>query len=495
MIFKNIINNNEHILPNRESMNYKDKLKKLLEMGFDGNESMTALKTESNNFEKARQILSESKTKFETKLEYDKTRERAKAYDTLKSFIVGNFDKNIGETFNDSNPDYEKISQAISQDSPVDTYSDDYTFRDFDSNKIEPINSNNFKTNNISNRVTFNKCNVPSYSGDSIVESITKGGIIMNPANAYTIGGGTLNGKPHKAMEENLCRQSDLFTSLMLFQKAHEPYLTTADICLVSNNYFKYLKSDNVNDGYKFGKLKDKHNALVLSIASPDMKHIKDHSHNKNIYFNIMIKYWMLALYATKEYYQIEGIKGIEGTPSTPKLIAVMPGDFIKYHALGRPRDSLTIIAAKALRIALNVIPGVDVCFARQTRETMICETVLKSSSLNIQGLYFYMMNISALGSPSSRLTDCNNEDTVYRFIKAQLFGVSNSPPGCTFEEAFNELETQGKKTLHYIWYVMPQINGLGTSSINQFYSIKNHYDVKAYMRNDFLRNNYFTLY
>ena len=106
----------------------------------------------------------------------------------------------------------------------------------------------------------------------------------MNPANSHHVGGGALNGDTHKAMEENLCRQSDLLTSLMLFKEKQDEeqgtnvqfYLKTSETCLVSKNTFKYLKSDKESDDYKFGELKVPHETYVLSIASPDMKNISD---------------------------------------------------------------------------------------------------------------------------------------------------------------------------------------------------------------------------
>jgi uncharacterized protein (DUF1810 family) len=48
------------------------------------------------------------------------------------------------------------------------------------------------------------------------------------------------------------------------------------------------------------------------------------------------------------------------------------------------------------------------------------------------------------------------------RFIDAQI---------STYESALNEIQ-KGKKSSHWMWYIFPQIQGLGSSSITQKYSI-----------------------
>ena len=57
------------------------------------------------------------------------------------------------------------------------------------------------------------------------------------------------------------------------------------------------------------------------------------------------------------------------------------------------------------------------------------------------------------------------------RFVKAQK---------STYERALEELR-QGKKRSHWIWYVFPQIDGLGKTSTAVKYSIKSLEEAKAY--------------
>ena len=63
------------------------------------------------------------------------------------------------------------------------------------------------------------------------------------------------------------------------------------------------------------------------------------------------------------------------------------------------------------------------------------------------------------------------------RFIEAQE---------TTYERAMLEL-ARGRKDSHWIWYVFPQINGLGNSETTKFYSIKSLEEGRAYLKHPIL--------
>ena len=69
-----------------------------------------------------------------------------------------------------------------------------------------------------------------------------------------------------------------------------------------------------------------------------------------------------------------------------------------------------------------------------------------------------------------------NNLD---RFIKAQERD---------YFKALNEIK-KGKKTTHWIWYIFPQLDGLGYSSTAKYYGIKGENEAIEYIENDYLRN------
>ena len=67
----------------------------------------------------------------------------------------------------------------------------------------------------------------------------------------------------------------------------------------------------------------------------------------------------------------------------------------------------------------------------------------------------------------------CNLE----RFINAQ----ENS-----YQIALGEIRN-GQKRSHWMWFIFPQIDGLGTSSISKEYSIKNQQEAQNYLNHNIL--------
>ena len=63
------------------------------------------------------------------------------------------------------------------------------------------------------------------------------------------------------------------------------------------------------------------------------------------------------------------------------------------------------------------------------------------------------------------------------RFIDAQ-----NDNYATALEEIKN-----GRKKSHWIWYIFPQIDGLGMSTISKMYSIKDIEEARAYVNNELL--------
>ncbi len=70
------------------------------------------------------------------------------------------------------------------------------------------------------------------------------------------------------------------------------------------------------------------------------------------------------------------------------------------------------------------------------------------------------------------------------RYINAQIHN---------FDLAYKELKN-GKKVSHYMWYMFPQLKGLGRSYYSEYYGIISIDEAKEYYQNEFLRNNMNTL-
>ena len=53
---------------------------------------------------------------------------------------------------------------------------------------------------------------------------------------------------------------------------------------------------------------------------------------------------------------------------------------------------------------------------------------------------------------------------------------------------------SQGLKQSHWMWFVFPQLKGLGSSYNANYYGLANAEETKKYWENDYLRNNYLEL-
>ena len=58
------------------------------------------------------------------------------------------------------------------------------------------------------------------------------------------------------------------------------------------------------------------------------------------------------------------------------------------------------------------------------------------------------------------------------RFVKAQTN---------TYEVAMREIKN-GRKRTHWMWFIFPQLRGLGMSSISRYYGLENFDEAKAYL-------------
>lgn len=56
------------------------------------------------------------------------------------------------------------------------------------------------------------------------------------------------------------------------------------------------------------------------------------------------------------------------------------------------------------------------------------------------------------------------------------------------YETALAEIRA-GQKQSHWMWYIFPQLEGLGFSEISQYYGIKGIEEARAYLADDFLRS------
>jgi uncharacterized protein (DUF1810 family) len=69
-----------------------------------------------------------------------------------------------------------------------------------------------------------------------------------------------------------------------------------------------------------------------------------------------------------------------------------------------------------------------------------------------------------------------------------ERFRIAQERPGSGFAQALAELETTGKRG-HWIWYVLPQLAGLGASPTAREFEIRDAEEAAAYLRDSMLRS------
>ena len=73
-----------------------------------------------------------------------------------------------------------------------------------------------------------------------------------------------------------------------------------------------------------------------------------------------------------------------------------------------------------------------------------------------------------------------DNSNDITRFLDAQDSGWNG------YDEALREIKA-GLKTGHWIWYIFPQLRGLGHSRMSHYYGITNRQEAEAYLNHPVL--------
>jgi uncharacterized protein (DUF1810 family) len=87
----------------------------------------------------------------------------------------------------------------------------------------------------------------------------------------------------------------------------------------------------------------------------------------------------------------------------------------------------------------------------------------------------------------NSNLQHEARQRNLLRFVHAQDRGGIYDDTG-TYAEALQEVKA-GHKRGHWMWYVLPQMNGLGHSEIANFYGIDGREEAYAYIAHPVLRD------
>jgi uncharacterized protein (DUF1810 family) len=79
------------------------------------------------------------------------------------------------------------------------------------------------------------------------------------------------------------------------------------------------------------------------------------------------------------------------------------------------------------------------------------------------------------------------------RASRLDRFRDAQNSSGAGFESALDELRTGGKKG-HWIWYIFPQISGLGTSGPSRIFAIDGEEEAVEFLRDSELRSRLLTI-
>src|SRR5437868_1200945 len=74
--------------------------------------------------------------------------------------------------------------------------------------------------------------------------------------------------------------------------------------------------------------------------------------------------------------------------------------------------------------------------------------------------------------------------------MSLERFHEAQARPGAGYDSALAEIRAGGKRS-HWIWYIFPQIEGLGRSSTARAYAIQDLGDACTYLRDPVLRDRY----
>jgi uncharacterized protein (DUF1810 family) len=83
----------------------------------------------------------------------------------------------------------------------------------------------------------------------------------------------------------------------------------------------------------------------------------------------------------------------------------------------------------------------------------------------------------TALNLRATKINSLNVMSNLTRFVDAQV---------TDYQQALAEIKA-GRKRSHWMWYIFPQIQGLGFSSISQRYAIKDADEAAAYLQHPVL--------
>lgn len=161
------------------------------------------------------------------------------------------------------------------------------------------------------------------------------------------------------------------------------------------------------------------------------------------------------------------GSKTIELRLNDEKRRQVKVGDFIEFSLLGNPKEKIQTRVT-----ALHRFDTFRELYSAFPKEKIGYDPS-ETPDPNHMDEYYPREKQEQYGvlGIELRMTD------LQKFIDAQNYGYGF---GETYQTAFSEMK-QGEKVSHWIWYVFPQIRGLGFSGTTAYFSIRDIEEASDY--------------
>ena len=272
---------------------------------------------------------------------------------------------------------------------------------------------------------------------------------VLNFASATNPGGGVINGS--SAQEESLCRCSTLYQCLdtdMMWKQFYEPH-RAANNPLYNNDILVtpdviVFKSDG--DWPERMPEEDWYNVDVITCAAPNLR-----NHPSN-----------------------------EMNPFAGDQAAELNRQ--EYIILMRQRISQIFVAAQTTGADVLIL-GAFGCGAFRNPPEVVAK--LFKEAVDDFGPLFETIEFAVYHTPR----ETNNYDSfVNAFNAEKTYDLSRfvEEHYKYFDIALAEIK-HGKKQSHWMWYIFPQIKGLGHSDMSKYFAIKNLDEAKAYIQDPYL--------
>lgn len=162
-----------------------------------------------------------------------------------------------------------------------------------------------------------------------------------------------------------------------------------------------------------------------------------------------------------------KGTKTIELRLYDEKRQQVQVGDFIEFSLLDHLEEKITTRV-----IALHSFDSFQELYATLPKEKLgyMADEIPNPNNMDA---YYSREKQAQYGVLGIELY-CTD---LQKFVDAQNYGYSFGEP---YQTALTEMK-QGEKITHWIWYVFPQIQGLGYSGTTAYFSIKDLSEAKDY--------------